>query len=85
MTARSRHTEISICMDGIDGTDGKRYYLSNCPYRISRLIRDQEIESPFGSRGNQRDGVGKGTGADHSAVILLSEIDQLLEVMEFII
>ncbi|KAL7905997.1 hypothetical protein GGI35DRAFT_471472 [Trichoderma velutinum] len=82
VAAQSRNTQLSIRMDG---TDGKTYALSNCPYRLSKLIRDQELESPFGSYGNQHIRVGRGIRTDHSALILRSEIDQLLEAMEFII
>lgn len=82
VTARSRNTQLSI---RIDGTDGRTYELSNCPYQLSRLTKDQELESPFGSYRNQGIGVGRGIKTDHSALVLRSEIEQLLEVMRFII
>lgn len=82
VTARSRNTQLSIRMDG---TDGKTYDLSNCPYRLSQLIKDQELGSPFGSYGNQRISVGRGISTDRDTLSLQYEIDQLLEIMEFII
>lgn len=43
----SLSTVISIRMDGIDGN---KHYISNNPYPLKKLIFDQGLETPFGSR-----------------------------------
>lgn len=34
----------------IDGLDGRKHWVSNCPYKIEQLIRDQEMDNVFGRR-----------------------------------
>ncbi|KAG4278816.1 hypothetical protein FPRO04_06137 [Fusarium proliferatum] len=34
----------------IDGLDGRKHWVSNCPYKIEQLIRDQEMDHVFGRR-----------------------------------
>ncbi|KAL7917354.1 hypothetical protein ACQKWADRAFT_325915 [Trichoderma austrokoningii] len=43
----SLNSAISIRMDGIDGN---KHCISNCPYPLKKLILDQGLETPFGSR-----------------------------------
>jgi hypothetical protein len=43
----SLNDAISIRMDGIDGN---KHYISNCPYPLKKLVLDQGLETPFGSR-----------------------------------
>lgn len=34
----------------MDGIDGNKHYISNNPYPLKKLIFDQGLETPFGSR-----------------------------------
>ncbi|CAF3656721.1 unnamed protein product [Fusarium graminearum] len=34
----------------IDGLDGRKHWISHCPYKIKHIIRDQEIDNVFGKR-----------------------------------
>lgn len=42
--ALSPTTEISIDMDGVDG---EKYNISNCPYRLDHLIEDQGLSNLY--------------------------------------
>ncbi|GKU05313.1 unnamed protein product [Fusarium langsethiae] len=43
----SVESEVHIAIDGLDG---RKHWVSNCPYKIERLIRDQEMDCVFGRR-----------------------------------
>lgn len=47
LVALSLNTAISVRMSGIDGN---KHSISNCPYPLKKLVLDQGLETPFGSR-----------------------------------
>lgn len=47
VAALSLNTAISVRVDGIDGN---KHSISNCPYPLKKLVLDQGLEAPFGSR-----------------------------------
>ncbi|KAL7908047.1 hypothetical protein GGI35DRAFT_486180 [Trichoderma velutinum] len=78
LSALSLDATISIQVDGINGN---RHNISNCPYPLYKLISDQGLEAPFGSR-RRRSSFSSRSISTTSNDLVDMEIDTLVETLQ---
>lgn len=74
--ALSANTSISIEMDGVNG---KRYSISNCPYKLRDIIKDQGLNHPYGAK---RHSVEINCKSSQSKSLLQLELNRLLDTLK---
>ncbi|KAL7940749.1 hypothetical protein V8C42DRAFT_336673 [Trichoderma barbatum] len=74
--ALSASTVISIEMDG---ANGRRYSISNCPYKLRDLIEDQGLNHPFGTK---RYSIAMNPEFSQSKSLLQLEVSRLLDTLK---
>ncbi|PTB34938.1 hypothetical protein M441DRAFT_154551 [Trichoderma asperellum CBS 433.97] len=70
---------ISIDMDGIDG---EKYSISNCPYRVDHLIEDQGLNNPYRRTALQID---RNKDSLQSKPILQLEVAKTIDTLELLV
>ncbi|KAF5137894.1 hypothetical protein E5D57_001673 [Metarhizium anisopliae] len=79
ISALSLQTAISVQMDGIDG---KKQHISNCPYRIEKLVRDQGLLDIFGNSSHTVPSSPRQSGLAEGKADLYVEVDRLIETLQ---